>query len=79
MMLVEICLNDPAELGWERGGWICILYGLVPLIGGIVACVGDLREESAKRERYTRLRRNIRLGGKKEGESVVLLVGEEPE
>jgi hypothetical protein len=75
IMLVEIVLNDPTQLHFENGGWVCAVYALLPLGIGIVATIGDLREESIKRGRYAAIRRHARnMEGRKGDDSVVLMV-----
>jgi len=74
-MLIEICINDPSELSWERGGWVLILGLLLPLSIGIVVCISDMRSGMEEREKWLRIRRGRRRWGE-EGQDVKLLVGD---
>ena len=65
-MLIEIIISNPAELEWDRGGWIAIVALAFPVLVGLVACIGDLRHEAEEREKWLRVRRS-RARAKKYG------------
>jgi hypothetical protein len=79
-MLIEVCMNDPTELQWERGGWICVVFLAVPLLVGVFAVIGDFRQDAQRRQRYYNIRRRARENrDQREQESVVLLMDERRE
>jgi len=57
-MLVELIVNDPSELAFERGGWVAIVILVIPLLVGLCVCLSEFRGEAAQREKWARIRRN---------------------
>ncbi len=55
-ILIELCMNDPEELSWERGGWVCLVALAIPVAVGLLACVAEIRGEEAEREKWNRIR-----------------------
>ncbi|GMI59096.1 hypothetical protein ScalyP_jg10885 [Parmales sp. scaly parma] len=57
-MLVEIIINDPTELEYHRGGWVCIVVLIIPFLIGVFTCLGEFRTEARERERWARIKKN---------------------
>ena len=68
-ILIEICIIDPSEMSWDRGGWVLVLGLLLPLGIGVVVCISDIRSGMEEREKWLRIRRGRRRRrGETEGE-----------